>query len=269
MSAERFAAAADEYHASEGISHSMLEVFIDSPKEYFRRYVDLVRKRVEPTEEQEFGALVHAHLLERKVMPIPDDVLARNGAKSGAKWREFAEQHASYHLVKRSVWERLQAIEEAVREHGKAATLLFSEGESEVNLRWQDNATGLTLRCRIDRLPKAVNCIVDVKTCANAGERKFASDAERFGYHRQVAWYQDGFEEWTGDPIPPFVFIAIEKADPFRVEAYEFEPEWIERGRWENRDALAALRECYESGVWFSQTAKHIIRLKAPAWANS
>ena len=151
----------------------------------------------------------------------------------------------------------------AVRRHPTAAAIL-SQGVAEKSLYWTDEATGVTLRARIDWLhPKAV---VDVKTCADASPAGFASAVAKFGYDMQAAWYAEGVEALTGERLP-FIFLCVEKEAPHFVAVYQLDDAALERGAYRNALARAAYAEHQSSGEWPAYSTE-IETLSLPRWAS-
>lgn len=267
--AERFTATNEQYHARGEVSHSTLDEFLEDPATFHATRITKELPPREPTEEMKFGSLVHAWVLEREtVVEIPADALTSNGAKNGTKWRQFAETHAGLTLVKKDEAEVLLGIERAIRSHEKAGLILYSEipaEDREANILWVDQETGLSCRCRLDAIHP--NLLGDLKTAAAISPRKFADSCLYYGYHRQAAWYQDGFRELGGE-LRPFVFVPVTKKRPYQAATYEMDDEFIELGRQENRRALRRLAECHDMGVWQQPGWGHILKLKAPYGAK-
>lgn len=266
--AERFSATSEEYHASPGTSHSQLETFIKKPKLFYQYFVREPRRERTETADQKFGRETHAHVLEQTTVKIPWHVLAKNGAKSGNAWRQFALQHEGKLLLKEHEYGAVEAVAAAIRENERARHLIYeAEGEAEVSIRWVDDVTGMLLRCRLDRLLHRPKLIVDLKAVRSAVAGDFAAVIEEWGYHRQAAMYQDGYEHLSGELLP-FVFVAVDKEEPAYAALYDLDAEWIARGRHENQVALANLKAALANDDWRPATSQQIITLKPPAWAT-
>jgi len=274
----------DEYHADgpKSISHSELDTFIWSPKAYHKWYV--TRESSKPKSAAlDMGIVFHDAVLgvreglatdfdafldqQTEFTMIPACVMNAKGEKRGKPWLDFAKEHEGEILLKEQEVEPMCGWLEALVQHNKANILLYGIGvDNEHTIVWTDDATGLRLRCRLDRLvPEGF--LVDVKTARSVQPRDFSKAAFDFGYHRQAAYYQDGVEELTGERLP-FIFIAVEKTDPYCVECYALADEFVEQGRVENRVALEALKECRDKGVWESPTHGQITTLSAPSYAR-
>lgn len=85
-----------------------------------------------------------------------------------------------------------------------------------------DPATGELCRCRPDWAHPTGDrgvILVDVKTCGDASPREFGRQVARKGYHRQAAFYSDGYEIASGKRVLGFVFVAVESTWPFAASA--------------------------------------------------
>ena len=185
-------------------------------------------------------------------------------------WRKKSDQEQRKTIrakkliaVNRTELREAAKIATAVRSHELASAIL-SEGIPEQSLYWVDEDTGVTRRGRIDWLRP--NAIVDVKTCADASPAGFAKAAANLAYHQQAAWYVDGIRALTGEERP-FIFVAVEKCEPYLVGVYTLDDEALSIGREKNRRALELFAECESSGVWPGYSTD-IETLSLPRWAT-
>lgn len=138
----------------------------------------------------------------------------------------------------------------------------FTEGEAEVSAYWIDEATGITLRCRFDWVhPRA---LIDVKTAVDASPDGFAKAVANFRYDMQAAHYIEGYEVLTGRRLP-FVFVVVEKTEPYLVAAYTLPAEALERGARDNARAREVFAACESAGEWPGYSSE-IQQLDMPAW---
>jgi len=267
--AEMFPATNDEYHArAEELGHTEVEEFIEDPAGYHLTRVTKELPPKPPTPEMQFGSLLHAYILEpRTVIEIPADMLGKGGIKAGHEWKAFRDSHpAGTFLVKADEMLLLRQIERAIEAHEKARVIL-REGQHEINVRWQDEETGIWCRCRIDAAHPGW-LLGDLKSAARIGPKPFIDAILRYGYHRQAAWYQDGWQAYSGERLP-FVFVPVTKEQPFQAAAYEIFQRFIEIGRRQNRRALWRLKECHQTGQWTYPGHGTIRTLDAPAYAET
>ena len=89
--------------------------------------------------------------------------------------------------------------------------------------------------------------LVDLKTCDDL--TWFESDARRFGYLHQVAFYRSVLRQAT-DIDDAVHIIAIEKKEPFRCGVWRISPEALDFAQTENESAIQRLKVCMETQVW-------------------
>lgn len=197
--------------------------------------------------------------------PIPRRVLNAQGHKKGSAWTEFADAHADEILLKEDEFETIVHMLDSIRIHGAARELLFDlKGKNEYSIRWKCQHTGIKRRARLDRVIPGL--IIDLKSLADVSAKEFAAHAYRYGYHRQVAFYQDAILALRGRVLR-FVFVCVQKTPPYTCEVYELDSEFVNLGGDENRDALRRLAGCRDSGVFQSPSHGTIVTLSAPTWA--
>ncbi|AGH57650.1 exonuclease VIII [Cyanophage KBS-S-2A] len=246
-----------EYHADPAISASHLHAIAKSPEHYYARYLDPDRKPSTPTPAMKFGSLVHTAVLE------PDEIYNRyavcppRNTKAG---KEAAAEMAANGIeaVTQSDWDMARDMRDAVHAHPIASDLL-SEGAPEQSVWWDDPTTKQRCKCRPDWL-KSDGTIIDLKTTQDASVDGFAKSVARFRYHVQQAHYQNG----TG--AERFIFIAVEKYEPYSVGVYELDADAIAEGsRLAFRD-LRRIATCRKLDEWpgYSPT---ITSLSLPTWA--
>lgn len=147
--------------------------------------------------------------------------------------------------------DQAEAMAAAVKEHPTADALL-TNGKPEVSLFWIDPETGVKCRARIDWLHDKVEgrrrIATDVKTALSASPIEFAKAAANHGYFGQHIHYLDGIKALGLDKDPAFVFVVIEKADPWLINV----------GQFANRDDLRLARAAVD----------HCRRLYAECLAN-
>lgn len=263
-------ATVEQYFAlsDQAVSHSELEVFRESPHLYHGRFITKVWPQ-EETEATKFGTVFHSWLLEdaRDFVTIPTEVLSANGSKAGGKWKEFEAANAGKTLLKAHEVLILKSMRAEIEEHEMANRILFDirpRGNNEIAVQFTCGHTGIQRRCLIDALRDSV--IADVKTTDDAGPKAFSRKAFDFGYHRQAAWYIDAVKALTGDTLP-FVFIVCQKSEPYTVNVYRLDDDYIALGRDENESDLRRFSEARRLNVWREESHGQILELKAPKWA--
>src|SRR5690606_8910151 len=137
-------------------------------------------------------------------------------------WKEFVEDHPGQVAIQQAQHDVAWAQAESVRALDDIRDLLPS-ARREVSAYWIDEATGELCRCRPDAVAPVGDegaSLNDGKTYSDAGPREFARQVWRKGYHRQDAWYSEGYARASGLDVLAFVFVAVETAWPFAASAH-------------------------------------------------
>lgn len=135
----------------------------------------------------------------------------------------------------------------AVLNHHQAGELLTpGTGEAEQTFIWQDQATGVWCRARVDWLAPTV---VDLKTTSDVSPQGIQKSVAAWGYHQQRGWYLDGIRAVLGEDRPwAFVFVANEP--PYLVTVMDVDATAALIADAKNARARWKYRECVETGHW-------------------
>lgn len=159
----------------------------------------------------------------------------------------------------------------SVKAH-RIANALLSNGKPEVSLFWVDEATGVKCRARVDWLPDKVEgrrlIVPDVKTAVSAAPVEFAKAVANWGYFGQWTHYLDGIRALGLDDDPAWVFVTIEKSDPFLVSVSNFaQEEDVKLARGVVDHCRRLYRECSEADHWPGYS-EGIQQLSLPSWLH-
>ena len=272
--ARHFTCSLEQYHARREWSHSQIEDLYTSPPLFHGRHISgQYARKSSPM----FDAGTVAHLLLTSpaeqvdmVAIIPDDVLAKNGARSGTAWKEWKASQDGKICLKKAEFAPIKEMVWNVHKHPVAAELLATAQHYEFSVAWIDDDTGLHLRARPDMIcgQNGLAVEVDFKTTKAVTQREFVADAAKYGYHRQAAWYWDGAAEFGMD-VSRFVFIAVDKSPAHQCRVYEFSEADIELGREENRCLLNELAKRLEEDDWSDPLGKDVLNVSLPAWKHA
>ena len=234
-----------EYTLQDAVNNSALNAFSKSPAHY-KRYLDRLGDRPD-TAAFQLGRGVHCLALEPesfndRYVKSPD---CRRGTN---EWKGFSKLHPSKEIIKPAEYEEVFAMGSAIRTHPEAAMLLDG-GLSEVTIVWDDKATGMKCKARLDRWNQKRGTIVDIKTCQDASPSAFAKAIEERKYRRQGAWYETGALE-VGLPAKEFCFICVEKEPPYYVAVYRLSREVIELSKLENAELLSRIKAHHQANYW-------------------
>jgi hypothetical protein len=279
-------------------SHSLIEAFLRRRSEYPKLRAGK-RPRRTVTDEMYFGRYFHALAMEGKAaadarflvgpsrldvgQAKPDDpdahtVCNRVRKEGKAAWADFEARCEREHKepVLPHLAQRAATMLTALADHSEAGELLFplDAGTNEVVIEWTEPTSGRPCRSRLDRLLLERRLAPDLKTYnADADSRtpdphRMTSQAYRFGYHRQAAFYIDALYAETRHWFRmPFIFVSAE--DEPKVFVWWSEPDSpeVSIGRHEYQSALVAIAECERTGDWrqpFEIEREQPFRL--PAW---
>lgn len=249
----------EDYCKWDAVNQSRLKLLGRSPEHY------LMAEHGEPTKALEFGELCHVGVLEADrvaeryaVMPafeLDSRNCKKDGTPSESKTTAFyKQQKATFEL--RAADEGRKVVEQAqfmdvVNMVGaiqrNTTAVHYLNGLREVSIIWNDTSTGIRCKARID--VAAEDGLTDFKTCPDPHPQEFERSIWKYGYHRQAAWYIDGWEALTGDVLP-FRIVAVGKETPRQCCAAEMDTLSVTIGRAENQEALAHLLECRQQQSW-------------------
>ncbi|MGZ8220011.1 MAG: PD-(D/E)XK nuclease-like domain-containing protein [Methylobacter sp.] len=273
----------DEYHAHDSVSKSGLDLINISPREFLSNmpepnenmsemakripeeyHIYMKGNRVETPAMKE-GTLIHCAVLE------PDELLNRYYAmdesvdrrtKAGkARWEEIQQEAEGRIIITNDQHHMAMRIRDEVSKHS-IARLLFDGGDAETSIFSSINDADV--RCRPDY--KNGGVLADVKSTDNAGEG-FEKSVAKYRYYVQHPFYVD-IANNEGLEINNFIFVAIEKKEPFGIGIYQLDDCAIDYGRREYKADLDTFKRCLDTGIWpgYQETIK---TLSLPRYAIS
>ena len=241
-----------DYLRNEGISRSLLFNMRKSPA----HYKQALEAPEESTKAFEFGTAFHAFMLEPRIAEDTYAVVPKLDMRRTEDQLRYAEIVDSGKLVlSEEDYNTIMAMVDAVNSNRYARALL--SGEKEVSYYWDDDLTGLGCKCRVDCRTdlKSTSVIVDLKSTDDASTDGFLRSVIKYGYDLQVAQYKTGVEMVEKRPHK-FVFIAVEKTAPYGVNILEADELLFNKGYDDYRAYLGMVKECTESGNWYSYTGQ-------------
>ena len=138
-----------------------------------------------------------------------------------------------------------------------------------MTLLWDDPATGLRCKARVDWLDESTPGeprLVGIKTARRAGREPFARQAGEMMYHLQWAHYRAGYHAIT-QIWPEMVEIVVESSPPWDVVVYHPSELTIGAGEQLVRQALDDLAECRRLQAWPGQGRGEVVELELKPWA--
>jgi hypothetical protein len=161
-------------------------------------------------------------------------------------------------------------IATTLRARPTSGALLSVDGMREVSIVWDDDATGLRCKARIDLLSDLDGgTVLDLKSTQDARRDPFERSIYTYGYYRQAAFYLAGCYA-LGIAARHFMIVAVEKTRPYLSQAYRITDEAIEVGANEVSALLEVWAECLATGVYPGyDEAIHDIGLPPWAWQKA
>ncbi len=208
------------------------------------------------------GRVLHRLLLEPKEFWLKTAVW-KGGDRRGKAWEAFKLEHPGKDIIKADEETLFLEIEEVWRSHPQTKMLLAG-AEVEAATFWKGGACATSCKARADII--SGDTIFDLKTTSDLS--KFERDAWQYGYHRQAAWYLDGFRSGTGRAFKQFKFVVVEKSSPADFAIFTCSPDFIAAGREENRRNLGLYEICVETGKWPGYAPVTDCVLALPSWVK-
>jgi hypothetical protein len=217
-----------------------------------------------------FGQALHAAVLEpddfeeRVILgPINPKTQEPYGRDSKA-CQTFADENPDKIVLGKGDRDAIEGMGKAIRSHPTARKLVRAVGRSELTLVWDDAATGVRCKARIDGFIGNGLGMIDLKSTNDASAGAFSRSVYDYGYHVQAAMTIDGWKALTGQD-EPFTMIVCEKEPPYAVAVYTLGEDSLAVGRVEYREVLRSIVKCRVAKEWPGYPAE-AVPLDVPEW---
>ncbi len=242
---------AAEYHAKVDrflSSHQLLD-FMKCPWLHHKKAVGLIGES--DSASYLIGRAAHVRILEGRdayaaAFALGGPINPQTGKPYGATtqaFRAWAEAQGKPVLS----YDQVDLVEQmacGVAMNGEAVDLLLY-GRSEGVVRAE--YCGTPCQIRIDWLHPHRG-IVDLKTCDDL--TWFEADSKRYGYPKQMAFYQAVLGQVLDGLMVPVHLIAVEKKEPFRCGVWRVSDDSLAIARQENEAAISRLLACRKEDHW-------------------
>ena len=222
----------DDYYYSdkEYVSNSMLNLLNKSPQTLAK----FIEHGGEATPAMNFGKAFHMSILEPEKF-ITDIAIYDGKTKRGKAWDEFSSENEDKTIITAVEFECIKGMEDRIT--NVVPHLL--EGIKEVVNIWEE--VGIKCKGKVDIHNPITNTIIDIKTTSDKSLSSFKSSAYKYGYHRQAAFYLDGFQ------AKEFIFVVIEKKAPYDIGVYIAGDDFINHGREQYKQLLTTYNDYFLS----------------------
>jgi len=240
----------DEYReqARDNLSSHQLADFRKCPTLYHKKKLGLIPDEDRPA--YLVGRAAHTLILEGgKIFEdgyaVGGPVNPRTGNPFGLNTKAYAEWASAQGkpVLTDTQFDLVTQLAAAVKAHEKA-TQLLTNGVPEGVVRMA--YCGVQCQTRMDWF-SAQRGIVDLKTCDDL--TWFESDARRYGYAHQMAFYRAVLEAISGERFPVHI-IAVEKKEPFRCGVWRVGDDVLGIAQKDNEEAIARLKLCEQRDQW-------------------
>lgn len=248
-----------EYLTLDRISNSYLKRLSVTPAN--------AKQEQKTTPAMAFGTACHTYVLEpgKFTDQIAVSPKIDRRPKAGKElYAEFLIESKGKAVISEDEFEAVKSMGGAIKAHPMASKLL-SEGVAEQSILWNDLQTELQCKARCDWIAED-GIIVDLKTTKNASEYGFLQEIVRYRYYQQAAFYLTGLEKVTEKACDRFIFIAVEKTAPFRVECYELSEGFIEAGYFEYTRLLDLELACRKEEFYPHYQNAGVVELQKPGY---
>ncbi len=265
----------DVYHAHPALSESGLKILLDCPARYYYKYLS---GEYEAKEKPSFkiGKACHKYILEGEkafcqeywhnpyseltkieLVRLLQDKFGYDCSISKYPVFDLMQllldnegiEPKDIHLNKNEL-NQVIGTARAIKANKKAYSAFHQKGESEISLFWQDEETGVWLKCRPDYLPADHKLVPDYKTCTSVNPEIFYGEFIKYGYHIQAAMYTKGIKAVFDDDVDTFFFVAQEKEPPYITQIYMPDSDIILYGDKAVRLAIEKFVDCKDKGLW-------------------
>jgi hypothetical protein len=285
----------DIYHENPALSKSKLDVFIESPLLYQKTYIDKNLLEKEKDEEPRWaviGDAVHARLLEGE-----GAFLARFCVEP-----DFGDCRLKENKARRDVWRAENLGKRALTDfESKQVDAMTVSARSNTGIRelllritpevtWRVNDGEIDFQARCDGFIESADqklcdilnresvypdliqlgdaIIVDIKTVDSFSGSDFQNWEKAVwshGYHRAVAFYRGVIRSVKPFPRLHWVFIPLEKKEPFRSGLYVLDEPALLRGWDEIVHHIRRFKACVRENKW-PGGARGIQVMSLPGW---
>lgn len=225
----------EEYHNDPAVSCTGIKRLLKSPLDYWAFSPhNPARKEQKVTSSLAAGSAFHTLLLE------PETFSDRFKVKEGVQSSKVPG------FVGEGDLKEMEAAVAAVRSLPNISKL-FTDGEAEVTMVWDDPLTGVRCRCRHDYFRQSHGMTVDYKTIGDMAERDIDRQIVKYGYHVQAAFYLDGMKALGLGDHQDFVLVFQQRDYPHKVYATTLCDDTIDIGRECYQLALSKYRKAVEA----------------------
>lgn len=255
-----------EYHASEGVSRSMLMEFKRSPYHYWYKYLSGKAPKEEPTPAMNLGNAVHTLVLEEEKFDSEFHVIHQQTRprRNTPPYEKMLADAQGKIILTNDEYLQAAIMAKSVKENPYSAQL-FHECQVEKSIYFTHKTTGIQLKSRPDAMSGSI--AIDLKTTADASKHAFRYSADKFGYFLQAVMVKEALAS-IGQHMDEFVFVPVEKSAPYCVAFYMVSQDTLFEESVDFDVLMVNLERCMESNVWPGYKMEALDRSKYANYDN-
>jgi hypothetical protein len=247
----------DDYHRHPGYSSSDVKDVASSTLAHWK---NRVRKE---SHAFDLGSAVHSMLLEPELNLVVEGTETRRG-KDWTSMKEAADFAGKILLPKKEYQLAEQMAQAALFTPHVAELITDKHATKEASYFVREPVYNLDLKCRPDGLLSHKNLVFDIKTCQDASPRGFAKAVRDYSYDVQASFYKFCLELY-GHTVDRFLFICIEKQNPFIVQVHELSGEYLDHAKKRMMDTLKIIKEADMTGDYTTGWPE-VNTIALPSW---
>lgn len=258
------------YRREPGENQSHLKHILKSPAHYKASK----QRRFNASVFMDIGSALHCKVLEgdeefsnRFVLKPGDLSLA---TKEGKEWKVANKSKTVLsNSDKDMAWDSVHGMSKSLQQlDWFDPTQADYRKFNELSIYWEKD--GVECKARLDRLVDDGDrlLVLDLKTTDSIEPSVFEKKvAGGMNYIFQAAWYAEAAELAFKKPAE-FIFVAIERQQPWSVGIFQVSPGMMEEGQAQIKEARRRLVECRKTKVWPSpEVSTNLLQL--PRWYSS
>jgi hypothetical protein len=210
----------EQYHAHHAISSSDVKAVYGKSLAHWKH---AVRK---PSAAFAMGSAIHAIVLE----PEKDLVLRGPEDRRGNKWKDavLAADLDGKILLTEGDYDLAAAVAKSALQNAVLQSYMAQPSYvAEASFFATDPITQVEIKCRPDGYIPETGIVFDIKTTQDASPRGFPYELRKYSYDVQAAFYLRTLKA-AGYKAEQFVFICVEKVEPFAVGVHTITPKYMD-----------------------------------------
>ena len=153
-----------------------------------------------------FGKLCHCLLLEPNMFKEEYQIIEFGKTRSNKGYEKAKEENPGKIIINQEEFDHAMKMIQSIKDH-KLASLILDGATAEMPFVWQDKATGLPMKCKMDAIKRTKNGIVVIDYKTSGDIEGILNFPQKLQYPLQDDVYCRAVEAKYGEKPCEFVFI--------------------------------------------------------------